>query len=467
MQGMSMKPRVLPIIISIILIIPVSCQIAAADDPAPPKPSPAVAAATVPVDTRDERIRQLENRVRELEQKLGVLMERLDLDEQRQMIQEAQAAAIQTDEESKPEQREFLEGGLALQKLNPEITFCADFLGTVIIDDGKFYAGETDRSGFQTRSVGLHFQHQLDPYSSFKSAFHFSPEHGVDIEEVYINWSGVIPAISFTAGRFRQNFGILNRWHDHDLDQTGYPAALRLVLGEEGLVGNGVMVKWLMPPLWAHANELTLEVVDGDDETLFSGQHFSVPSTLVHLKNYYDLSASTYLELGLTGMLGGNNRRGWSNAAGELIDEPWRRTLAAGMDLTLFWSPPSRAKYDQFTWRTEFYYVDKELPATSEPAFSKSWGLYSYIQDQLSARWFAGIRGDVARPTLRQRDVVAWDIVPYLTFWQSEFVYLRLEYQYGRNIPAWSETDGFMPRTDNRLLLQLNFAAGPHKHEKY
>jgi len=464
---MSIRPQIVPISLAIVLTLLLSGLTTAADDPAHPAPSPAVTPVQQPVDARDERIRQLEDRVRELEQKLGVLMERLDIDEQRQMIQEAQAAALQAGEESKPEQREFLEGGLALQKLNPEITFCADFLGTVIIDDGKFYAGETDRSGFQTRSDGLHFQHQLDPYSSFKSAFHFSPEHGVDIEEVYINWSGVIPAISFTTGRFRQNFGILNRWHDHDLDQTSYPAALRLVLGEEGLVGNGVMVKWLMPPLWAHANELTLEVVDGDDETLFSGQHFSVPSTLVHLKNYYDLSASTYLEFGLTGMFGGNNRRGWANEAGELIDEPWRRTLAAGMDLTLFWSPQTRAKYDQLTWRTEFYFVDKELPPDAGTVYSRSWGLYSYLQKQLSARWFAGIRGDAARPTFRQRDLVAWDVVPYLTFWQSEFVYLRLEYQYGRNLPAWSETGGFMPRTDNRLLLQLNFAAGPHKHEKY
>jgi hypothetical protein len=57
--------------------------------------------------------------------------------------------------------------------------------------------------------------------------------------------------------------------------------------------------------------------------------------------------------------------------------------------------------------------------------------------------------------------------VPYITFWQSEFVYLRLEYQHGERIPyvAFDETPA--RRTDNRVLFQIDFAAGPHKHEKY
>lgn len=424
-------------------------------------------AAHAAPDDRDERIRLLEERVRELERKIGALLEREEEGEQSRLVQEAQAASTQSEGETAPEQREFLEGGLALQKLNPEITFSTDFLGEVIFDNSRYYATETDRSRFQVREVGLHFQHQLDPYSTFKSAINFSPQHGVDVEEVYITWSGLIPSFSFTAGRFRQNFGILNRWHGHDLDQTNYPAALSLVLGDGGLVGNGAMVKWMMPSLWAHANELTLEVVDGDNETLFSGQHFSIPSTMVHLKNYYDLSPSTYLELGLTGMLGFNNRRGVPDDTGQLVDEPHRRTIAAGADLTLSWVPPEKAKYKSFTWRTEFYFVDKKMPDLPAVPPSQSWGLYSYVQHQLSPRWFVGIRGDIARPTNRLQDVTAWDIVPYVTFWQSEFVYLRMEYQHGRNLPFETGNGVFTNRTDHRLLFQLNFAAGPHKHEKY
>ena len=49
---------------------------------------------------------------------------------------------------------------------------------------------------------------------------------------------------------------------------------------------------------------------------------------MLHLKNYYDLTESTYLELGLTGMFGFNNQRGYEDDTVDpavLADEPWRR----------------------------------------------------------------------------------------------------------------------------------------------
>jgi hypothetical protein len=283
---------------------------------------------------------------------------------------------------------------------------------------------------------------------------------------VYVSWVGLVPSLSFSVGRFRQTFGVLNRWHEHDLDQTQYPMALEWVLGEEGLAGDGVALTWLMPSLWAHANALTVEVVDGSNPTLFAGEHFSVPSALAHLKNYYDLTDSLYLELGLTGMLGVNNRRGLADGSA-LIDEPWRSTVVAGADLTVLWSPLQRAKYESFVWRSEFFYVNKQLPDGGSQSYLHAGGLYSYVQYQLSERWFVGLRGDVALPTVRENDRVAWGVVPYVTFWQSEFVYLRLEYRHGQNAPYQTPQDTLGQRMDNRLLLQIDFAAGPHKHEKY
>jgi hypothetical protein len=235
-----------------------------------------------------------------------------------------------------------------------------------------------------------------------------------------------------------------------------------------------------MPPLIAHANELTLEVTNAENETIFSGEYFSVPAVMAHLKNYYDLSKSTYLELGFSGIFGMNNKRGYLSEYDEedntLYDEPWRQTWAAGADLTLNWTPLSRAKYRGVTWRTEGYFVHKET-ATSDDVIAMgwgeadgdriSWGAFSYVDVRLSARWIIGVRGDVALPTIRTADELAWDVVPYITFWQSEFVYMRLEYQHGQKIPRTQRDDTIGLLTDNRVLLQVDFAAGPHKHEKY
>lgn len=409
-------------------------------------------------------------KVNGLDEKLGDVTRRLDQADAERLSMEAEIEARSPDEEAKPEDRVFLEGGLGLQKLNPEISFFADILPSLVVERSKFYAAEDDRSSLAVRAVGLHFQHVLDPYSMFKSAFEISPHEGLHVEEVYVTWFGLARSTSLTMGRFRQNFGVLNRWHGHDLDQSDFPLALKLVLGDEGLVGNGLAARWLMPPLWAHANELTLEVVDGDNELLFAGEHYSVPAAMLHLKNYYDLSGSTYLELGLTGMFGFNNKRGFTgedNDGGALSDEPWRRTLLGGADLTLYWSPLQEAKYSSFTWRSELYYASKELPEGSAEHFRRSWGVYSYIQHQLSARWFWGVRWDTALPTERESDRAAWDVVPYLTFWQSEFVYFRLELSRGERIPYPAPEGGLPHRVDNRVVLQIDFAAGPHKHEKY
>ncbi len=427
------------------------------------------------------RVLELQERVAELEEEMQALTERAEQDELEKLVAEAEAAADAPEEEEAPEERTFLWGALALQKLNPELSVSADFLAGLIIDDAKnphFYAGADDRSTMVIRELGFQIQHVLDPYSMFKAAVNFFPEPhpGVEVEEVYMTWFGAIPSVSLTVGRFRQNLGVVNRWHGHDLDQTDYPLAMSAVLGEGGVAGTGLALKWFMPPLWASANEFSLEVATGENDTLFAGEFVSVPTVMGHLKNYWDLSESTYMELGLSGMWGVNNRRGYVNEDDRLVDEPWRHTAVAAADLTLNWNPLQQAKYRSFTWRSEGYFVFKQVPGDEEAIGSGvgtadgeriGVGAYSYIDFQLATRWFAGVRGDAAVPTVRTKNKIAWDVVPYLTFWQSEFVYLRLEYSHGQDIPIERPDGTLALRTDDRVMLQLDWAAGPHKHEKY
>jgi hypothetical protein len=54
-------------------------------------------------------------------------------------------------------------------------------------------------------------------------------------------------------------------------------------------------------------------------------------------------------------------------------------------------------------------------------------------------------------------------VSPYLTWWQSEFVRLRLQYQHVSRdfLASWGNDD------DDKVWFQITFAAGPHKHESY
>ncbi|MBN2495486.1 MAG: hypothetical protein JXR96_12900 [Deltaproteobacteria bacterium] len=406
-----------------------------------------------------EDVQRMRAQIRTLERQLEEIRERLEAEELEKLRQAADTTAASADDESESlMDRTYITASRSLQALNPEISVAGDFLAQLVVDEDfeAFYAGPHDRSGLPLRALDLHFQSTLDPFSFTKIAVGFDPAEGVGIEELYITWTGIVPQMSFTVGRFRQLFGVLNRWHEHDLDQTGYPLASQLLLGDEGLQQTGLSVKWLMPSLWAHTNELTLEVCDGENETLFSGEHFSVPTAMLHLKSYWDLSENTYLELGLSGMFGFNNRRGFEDEdrEGAIVDEPWRKTFVGGADITLHWQPLQQARYRSLTWRSEGFWVSKEDLESAE--YDHGWGVYSYLQYQLDAVWFVGLRGDLVEPLGSDR--LHWLVVPYATFWQSEFVYIRMEFQHG---------EPFADCHDTRLLLQVNWAAGPHKHEKY
>ena len=193
-----------------------------------------------------------------------------------------------------------------LNRTNPEISFTGDLLGIATLGGGSGAAGTagTDtRDEFNAREFELDFQSALDPYSRTRWTLAFSPEGTVDVEEGYVTYNALPGGLGLNLGKFRQQFGVLNRQHAHALPQTDYPLVLRSFFGDEGLAETGVSARWLLPHPWATANEVTLEVTDGENEA-FGGQNFQDFAGLAHLKNYWDLSAAAYFEWGLTATAG-------------------------------------------------------------------------------------------------------------------------------------------------------------------
>ena len=427
--------------------------------PSPPALSPALPSAAETIENLRKTQRSLLKRLEKLErarqeQELAELRRSADAEAASAGAGVNQQVAAAKD----LRRRSFSSGQRALQALNPEISLIADGLALGIISR-RGYASETDRSGFIFRTLGLHFQAALDPFSFAKVAVEMSPQQ-VALEEAYLTWTGLLPGLSLSVGTFRQQFGVVNRWHEHGYDQQDSPLALRELLGEEGLVQTGIAFSWLLPKLWAHANQLILQLTNGENEQLFAGQFFSIPSVLLRTQSYYNLSEATYFELGLSAMVGWNNRRGMPDEQGLLVDEPYRATWLFGADWTLQWEPLAAAKYRNILLRGELYGVRKDLGAGHSIL---ALGLYQQLEARLSQQLIVGARFDWTQPFAENNGgQYRAAIEPYLTWWQSEWVRLRLHYAFG-----YSDLLGAAPQRDHRLIAQLTFAIGPHKHERY
>src|SRR5881409_4314603 len=225
-------------------------------------------------------------------------------------------------------------------QLNPEISATGDVraYGTT---------PGVQRDNFDAREFEVGFQSPLDPYSSTKIFVSF--ENGnVSIEEGYAYWTGLPGRIRFDIGKFRQQFGELNRWHLHALPETEYPLALRAYLGEDGLAGTGISLYRAFGGLGVH--ELTAQLTRSEsDRELFGSS--SRPTYLVHLLNFWQLTRSTYMQVGGTVLYGTNPDTSLQSTVG-------------GLDFRLTWRPPARALYREWTVRGKLLGLKKEVGGT-------------------------------------------------------------------------------------------------------
>jgi hypothetical protein len=460
----------------------------------------------------DQRLRDVEEALQRARAENDELRARLDRLEQRataadqqsgedeldalRRAAEAAANAPETAEERSTElatDEVFTSGERSLQALNPEISVVIDAGARLQMNDGdpsslfgSVDGGDTSSSGFFFRHLGLHIETDLDPFSFTKIAVGVSPE-GVELGEAYVTWVRAARGLQITLGKFCQQFGVINRWHTPSLDQFDQPLALTEILGPGGLNQIGLSLDWLIPTRSERSSFLlVLQVTTPNNSHLFSGEFFDIPSALLRLQGYFDLNDDTYLQIGGTGMWGmrhldqeavagdpvpAYDENGepiilydehgdvlgplTTTPAETLLEEFWGHVWLAGADLTLSWAPLNRERYRHVTWRSELYFVNQERREGRLQAV----GAYSYIDAGVTERLGFGVRGDVTQPfAIDAEDELRWQVAAYLTWWQSPWVKLRLQY---------SHADGAGRPMEDRLVLQFVFAAGPHKHERY
>jgi hypothetical protein len=378
----------------------------------------------------------------------------------------AGAPEVPTGAQSDPD---FSGRSRSLQALNPEISVTGDVFAHVARD-----ATATDN--FFAREFEIAMVSNLDPYSRAKifvgrhvpggeivpfgdhdhGGEASADAHGgsFEVEEGYVEWVGMPGGTGVKLGRFYQQFGQVNRWHSHAFPFQSRPLPHLAFFGEEGLGQSGVSVR--SAPYGAGPVTLdgTVEVTRSENEALFGAS--ARPSVLGHLNSFWQLSRASDLDLGVSWLHG-------RYQAGD--DAAWLDRNVFNTEMSFTWHPPERAKYRGFNLRAGLMVLEglvhhEEGEAHDEDSHEeadRALGFWSWAEVRLSQSWLAGARYEwVENPEDPEETSMLFS--PSLTWWQSEYVRVRGEYDVlGRKGD---------PR-EGRFVLQVTFSMGPHKHEIY
>jgi hypothetical protein len=346
-------------------------------------------------------------------------------------------------------------GGRSQNALNPEISVTGD------IRAGWQRPGPQTES-FAPREFEVGFQSALDPYATTKVFASFE-DGEVSIEEGYAYWSGLPGHFRVDIGKFRQQVGELNRWHLHALPEGEYPLVLQSFLGPDGLAQTGLSVYWPLPVSGRLGTfEVTGQLTKGSDATLF-GRYAGRPTVLGNLSGFWQFSRETFGQVSFSAMYGTGSDSvavvppcappgcapGVTVTVGQRIETSLQAVAAR-----FTWRPPDAALRREVTVRGELFRLHRLVDGAG-PA---RWGWYLDGTSKLGQRWIVGVRYDrveSADPALTGRE---WAVTPTLTYWQSEFVYLRAQWTHHRDL---------LDASTDRIGLQVVWAMGPHKHELF
>jgi hypothetical protein len=344
----------------------------------------------------------------------------------------ASAATADSSQQAGPQQAR-----LGANAMNPEISATGDIRAHL------FQPGP-QKDNFVAREFELGFQSALDPFSTAK--IFLSIEGGtVSLEEGYAYFTSLPGALRLDVGQFRQQVGELNRWHLHALGEDEYPLVLRRFAGDEGLKAPGASLYWPLPFSGPHGTyELTVQATSSDNEVLFAGGRR--PSVNAQVAGFWQFSRSTFAQVSASALYGTNPDTSLTTKLG----------VAAAR---FTWRPPQQGQAREFTIRSELWALQRKFDLSGSDLFNKTrYGGYVATDMKLNRRWVFSTRGDYVQSPNPGTFAHEWAVTPALTFWQSEFVFLRGQYEHSRDVLRTSH---------DRLTMQIVFAMGPHKHELF
>lgn len=328
-------------------------------------------------------------------------------------------------------------GSATRGRWNPDIGMIAD---TVLkLDSPKSDVDGADR--ISVRELELVMGSAVDPYSRFDASIGFSDFEEVHLAEAYLTRFDLPLGSTARIGRFKPKAGKALLYHRDVIETVDYPLVVQRYFGADGLNKTGVDLTAPLDLPLDSAHEVAFGVLEGgngEGGTAF-GDTRRRPTLYGHLRNFWDVSETSNLEIGVTQMAG--------SADADVSYE----TNITGVDGTFLhlYGPDQRLKL-----QTELFYMNRQ-EALDEDLI----GAYALADVRFQKQWSTGFRFDYVEPVNNPLDNPRGSDVgytTYLTFYQTEFARWRLQ------MTHIDQADG---EDDNQVMLQGIFSIGEHKHK--
>jgi hypothetical protein len=332
-------------------------------------------------------------------------------------------------------------------RLLPDISAVGDLIG----DFSPKGSTQEDRSRFSIREIEVAIQAVVDPYFRGDIFLGVSDLEKISIEQAVLTFTSLPWHLDLRAGRFLMPVGKQNTTHRHDLHTVDHSYVVQRFLGEESLKGTGIYLARVFAPLGFY-QELILTATERFGEApedlvaaeppshRLSGLGYSA-----RLRNYWDLSEASNLELSASAITG---RRETPLEVPEAdVNATLARQTVGAVDLTFRWRPLQQGLYRSFILQGEVMKQFNPNPARNYT------GAYGFARYQLSRRGYLGARYDWLQDPEQGGVTLNAGTLLY-EYFPSEFSKLVAAVERR----SWKDLGG-----TTRFLLQAAFALGPHK----
>ncbi len=300
------------------------------------------------------------------------------------------------------------------------------------------FGPENSRAELKAREVELSLEAQIKPWL-YGMIFLTKPSEGpFDVEEAAV-LADLGYGVRLKAGKYRNEFGLLNTIHEPERPQISLPLPVSEYLGEEQLREPSVTIGKKIEFGNNHRGGVSFAILNGENEVAFNQAQSKDKGYSGKLYYGYESSKMAY-QLGFSALTGKND------AAGNFS------TNLQVFDFRYMFKPNYAEKYDysaRFMLLGEFFYNQREISANST---NKSNGYWVVADYQFIPAHHIGV-GLESTEGIFDNSIKKDAYSMHYSWYYSSHGRLQLE---ARHLNANYIDNGL------EILLQWNVVLGPH-----